>query len=165
MKDKESQSQRGDIMSRLSDIIEEFIKKLLEETDNETIEIQRNELAQYFNCAPSQINYVLATRFTQDKGYYIESKRGGGGYIKIIKLNINNDSYIRNLIVNTIGNSITKMRAYRLIDTFVEKGFITNREADLMKSALSDRALGIVPKFKNELRASILKDMLLMLIE
>lgn len=152
-------------MSRLSDIIEEFIKRLLEDTDNETIEIQRNELAQYFNCAPSQINYVLATRFTQDKGYYIESKRGGGGYIKIIKLNINNDSYIRNLIVNTIGNSITKMRAYRLIDTFVEKGFITTREADLMKSALSDRALGIVPKLKNELRASILKDMLLMLVE
>ena len=65
---------------RLSDSIERFIKTLLEQEETE-IELKRNELAEYFGCAPSQINYVLATRFTPDHGYVIESQRGGGGYI------------------------------------------------------------------------------------
>ena len=69
---------------RISDIIEEFIKDLFEDTDN--IEIQRNELAEHFNCVPSQINYVISTRFKPSQGYYVESKRGGGGYIKNKKI-------------------------------------------------------------------------------
>lgn len=75
-------------MPRLSNIIEEFIKELLEETEDGIVEIQRNELADYFDCAPSQINYVLTTRFTPYMGYYVESRRGGGGYIKIVKVGI-----------------------------------------------------------------------------
>ena len=71
-------------MAILSDSIEQFIKSLLEEYD-EMIELQRNELANYFSCAPSQINYVLATRFSPEKGYYVESKRGGGGHIKLVR--------------------------------------------------------------------------------
>lgn len=70
-------------MSRLSDIIEQFIKGLMEDASTDMLEIRRNELADHFNCAPSQINYVLATRFTIDKGYYIVSRRGGGGFIRI----------------------------------------------------------------------------------
>ena len=69
-------------MARMSDIIEDFIKQLINETDG-SIEIQRNELANYFKCVPSQINYVIDTRFTTERGYYVESRRGGGGYIKI----------------------------------------------------------------------------------
>ncbi len=66
-------------VARLSDIIEDFIKEMFQENNESELQIKRNELANYFSCAPSQINYVLTTRFTEDKGYYIESKRGGGG--------------------------------------------------------------------------------------
>lgn len=72
-------------MARLSDIIEEFIKDMLDDAQDNELQIQRNELANKFSCAPSQINYVLTTRFTANKGYYIESRRGGGGCIVIKK--------------------------------------------------------------------------------
>ena len=90
-------------MARLSDMIEEFIKALLEESNGQ-LELQRNELADYFECAPSQINYVLATRFSLDRGYYIESRRGGGGYIRIIRLDMDNNDYIMYLLRERIGN-------------------------------------------------------------
>jgi len=151
-------------MSRISNLIEEFIKNLLNNTENGSIEIQRNELAQYFDCAPSQINYVLTTRFTTDKGYYIESRRGGGGYIKIIKVNITNDKNIHNLISNIIGESITKAKAYSIIDGFVEEELVTERESKLMKVALADRTLSNASVNKNELRASMLKNMLLVFL-
>ncbi len=151
-------------MSRISNQIEEFLKSLLQETNNHILEIRRNQLAEYFNCAPSQINYVLKTRFNTDNGYYIESRRGGGGYIKIIKVNINNID-IRNLINNKIEDSITKVKAYFIVDNFVDKGILSTREGLLMKTALSDRALNIASEYKNQLRARILKDMLLVLSE
>ena len=84
-------------MARLSDMIEDFINALLNESDGQ-LELQRNELADYFECAPSQINYVLATRFSVDRGYYIESRRGGGGYIRIIRLDIDDDDYMMYLL-------------------------------------------------------------------
>ncbi len=149
-------------MSRISNIIEEFIKNLLQQTNNGTLEIKRNELAEYFNCAPSQINYVLQTRFNTDNGYYIESRRGGGGYIKIIRVNINN-KYIENIINNYIQDVITKSRALSIIDSLIEKDIISSREGILMKTALSDRALNIASQYKNQLRARILKDMLLVI--
>ena len=71
---------------RMSDVIEEFIKDLFDD-DNQLVEIQRNELAEHFNCVPSQINYVISTRFKPSQGYYVESKRGGGGHITIKKVN------------------------------------------------------------------------------
>lgn len=152
-------------MAKLSNLIEEFIKKLLEDTNSGAVEIQRNELAQYFDCAPSQINYVLTTRFSLDKGYYIESRRGGGGYIKIIKVNINRDKYIGDLILNIIGDSITKSKAYGIIETFLEEDIITDRECDIMKVVLADRTLDNVNCDKNVIRADILKNMLLVLLE
>ena len=86
-------------MAVLSDNIEQFIKSLLNEYD-EMVELQRNELASYFSCAPSQINYVLATRFSPEKGYYIESKRGGGGYIKLTRVDANKQAYISAVLKN-----------------------------------------------------------------
>ena len=150
-------------MARLSNIIEEFIKTMLRSADDGIIEIKRNELAQQFDCAPSQINYVLTTRFTSDKGYYIESRRGGGGYIRIVRLNINDDEYINNLILNIIGNSITKTKAFSLIDNFIEEDILTEREGKIIKGVLSDRSLGEC-KDTNELRANILKNILIILL-
>ncbi len=150
-------------MARISNIIEEFIKSLLKDAENGMLEIRRNELADYFNCAPSQINYVLKTRFNTDSGYYIESRRGGGGYIKIVRVNLNNNKYISNIINNNIEESITKARAYSIIENSTEMGLISKREGLLMKTALSDRALSMASGYKNQIRARILKEMLLVI--
>ena len=164
MKDKESQSQGSDTLPRISNIIERFIKEMLEEAENGIIEIGRNELAEQFGCAPSQINYVLTTRFTPYKGYYIESRRGGGGYIKIMKVGIEEDQDMGNLIINVIGDSITKNKAYHLIEGLREEKVISKMEEMLMKAAIEDTALANVTAGRNNLRADILKNMLLILI-
>lgn len=151
-------------MPGLSGAIEDFIKDLIKESDGD-IEIQRNELAIYFDCAPSQINYVLTTRFTPYKGYYIESKRGGGGYIKITKVSINEYEDINNIIVNTIGDSITRNKAYDIIESLKDEGIITKRESDIIKAAIEDRAMNCAHNIRNSLRAGILKNILLILIK
>ena len=102
-------------MAGLSNMIEKFINELLECSDNGVLEIARNQMAEQFSCAPSQINYVLSTRFTTYKGYYIESRQGGGGYIRITKVSIDQYKDINHIIVNTIGNSITRNKSYHII--------------------------------------------------
>ncbi|SDL27445.1 CtsR family transcriptional regulator [Natronincola ferrireducens] len=152
-------------MARISDVIERFLKELIEDSKNNTIEIQRNELAKYFDCAPSQINYVLMTRFDYAKGYYIESQRGGGGYIKIKQLTFNEDNSLYNLITKRINNSITKSEGNRLITGLQERELITLREAKLMKAAIDDGAILSPLNIKNQIRANILKSMLVVLLE
>jgi len=149
----------------LSNLIEKFIIDLIKNSQNGIIEIQRNEMAEYFECSPSQINYVLSTRFTPYKGYYIESRRGGGGYIKIIKVDIEEYEDINEILLNTTGDSITKGKAYHLVEGFLEEGLITKREEEIIRVALSDRALAEGVKDRNRLRASILKDILLILLK
>ncbi len=145
-------------MPGMSNIIERFIKEALEEAEDGIIEIGRNDLADQFGCAPSQINYVLTTRFTPYKGYYIESRRGGGGYIKIMKVGIDEDEYMEELILNTIGGeSITKNKAFHLIQELEEEEIITKREAYLMKASIEDTALKNITTGRNHLRADILK--------
>src|SRR5690625_1724738 len=148
----------------LSNLIEKFIIDLIKNSQNGIIEIQRNEMAEYFECSPSQINYVLSTRFTPYKGYYIESRRGGGGYIKIIKVDIEEYEDINEILLNTTGDSITKGKAYHLVEGILEEGLITKREEEIIRVALSDRALAEGVKDRNRLRASILKDILLILL-
>jgi transcriptional regulator of stress and heat shock response len=151
-------------LPRLSDIIEEFIKELLSGSENDMLEIQRNELASQFGCAPSQINYVLMTRFTVDKGYYIESKRGGGGSIRITKASIDNNEYFRNLILGKIGRSITQNTAESYIDAFLEHKLITEREASIMKVVVNDKSINLPPQDRDFIRANILKSMMIVLI-
>ena len=152
-------------MSNLSDVIESFIKELIERTTNSTIEIQRNLLAQQFDCSPSQINYVLTTRFNNDKGYIIESKRGGGGYVKIFKVDTSSDAHLENILNKSIGTSITINKACDIVDVFKEKGIISDRELNIIKSAISDRAFNkIYYDDRNRLRADVLKEILLVLL-
>lgn len=149
-------------MAGLSNSIERFIKSLLEETDNGIIEIGRNDLASQFNCAPSQINYVLTTRFTPYKGYYIESRRGGSGYIKIIKLTFSDEKSIDLIINKVIGTSITKDRAYDIVNNLYEERIISEREGQLILHALEDVSLTNVNiDFRNIVRADLLRNMLL----
>jgi len=151
-------------MARLSDIIEDFIKKLMEEMDG-VIEIQRNELANYFNCVPSQINYVIDTRFTSERGYYVESRRGGGGHIKIKRVNFSTPSSYLMHIINSMGDDITQQSAEVFVKNFVDYDIISKRDSLLIKAATSDKVLSIVPlNVRNSLRAGILKNMLISLI-
>ena len=150
-------------MAGLSNIIETFIRELLQESNNGTIEIKRNEMAEQFECSPSQINYVLSTRFTPYKGYYIESKRGGGGYIKIIKVSIEEYSDLNEIIIETIGDSITKSKAYHIVEGLREENFIEKREEEIIKAALSDRSISEGVENTNQLRATILRNILLIL--
>jgi transcriptional regulator CtsR len=151
-------------MPRLSDIIEEFIKGLFTETDDGILEIQRNELATHFGCAPSQINYVLMTRFNTDRGYYIESRRGGGGSIRITRACFDGREYLNKLLSDKISTTLSQREAEAYIDTFFENELITKRESTVMKAAINDKALNIEPQARDYIRSGILKSMLIVLI-
>ncbi len=145
---------------RLSDSIEQFIKEMLggEETE---VELKRNELAEYFQCAPSQINYVLATRFTVDDGYVTESRRGGGGYIRIVRVVQTGAQRLLYLIHERIGDSIGEGDAVRLIGQLVQSQHITPQEGEIMRAAVSAQALSVPVSegVKDCMRAKILKTM------
>lgn len=146
---------------RIADIIEDFIKEMLEE-DNSAI-IQRNDLAEHFNCVPSQINYVIATRFTPIQGYYVESQRGGGGYIKISRADITKSEYLMHIITN-LGNTITAKEIDIFVNNFLDNEIINEKEAKLIKSATNDKALISLGQNKDIIRAKIFRNMLITLI-
>ena len=147
---------------RLSDLIEQYIKDLMAENDDYT-EFGRNELAQYFNCVPSQINYVISTRFSPESGYYVESKRGGGGNIKIKRIDITKNKYIMHLI-NSIDDVISQQEADIIINNLLGYGIIDNDSAKLMKVATNDKVLNLPIEYKDLVRTRILKNMLVNII-
>ena len=148
-------------MAQLSDSIEQFIKELMCEEAH--IELRRNELAQHFGCAPSQINYVLATRFSPDHGYIIESRRGGGGYIRIVRVVQTGAQRLMYLTNERIGEAISEAEAVRLIHQLVEQGLVSLGEGEIMRSAVSAQAMSVpIPdSLKAALRARTLKTMLM----
>jgi len=145
----------------MSDMIEEFIKDMFDESDY--IEIQRNDLAEQFNCVPSQINYVISTRFQPAQGYYVESKRGGGGHITIKKINITKSNYIMHIIAG-LGDKITSQEVGIFISNLLSYKVITEEQAKLLKVATSDNVLIIPNEYRDSLRASIFKNMLINLV-
>ncbi|WP_125153889.1 CtsR family transcriptional regulator [Clostridium rectalis] len=147
-------------MARLSDIIEEFIKEMLQNNEEKELQIQRNELANYFSCAPSQINYVLTTRFTTDKGYYVESKRGGGGCIIIKHIQLNHNESLFQILNEEIGDSITFDKGVRIVNSLMESNMIEDNQAKLIKVAINDRTLYLALENRNKIRAEILKNMI-----
>lgn len=147
-------------MARLSDSIERFIIELMDGADR--IELRRNELAQHFSCAPSQINYVLATRFSIERGYIIDSRRGEGGYVRIMQMRP--DSCGENLLcdlLGRVGSEVTEDGAHGLIHQLLQLDLITDREAGLMAAATADAALAIPVSAKDVLRASVLRSLLI----
>lgn len=150
-------------MAALTNVIEGFIKDMLDETDNGIIEIGRNDLAKQFDCAPSQINYVLSTRFTAYKGYYIESRRGGSGYIRIIKIADLARGEVEKLMAESISTSITKSRAIHLVEALKEEGFISDREEVVINTAMANSSLLGSNQEKNEMRAKMLKNILIVM--
>lgn len=145
-------------MAQLSDAIEHFIKELMEE--DKQIEVKRNELAQHFGCAPSQINYVLATRFSVYHGYIIESRRGGGGYVRIVRMTQGANDNMLETLLKRVGTSIDEESANAIIACLHERKLITRREALLMRSAVAKNALQLPVSAKDVLRASVLRNLL-----
>ena len=143
-------------------MIEDFIKDMFD--DDNSIEIQRNDLAEKFNCVPSQINYVIATRFKPAQGYYVESKRGGGGHITIKKINITKSNYLMH-IISSVGERITAQEVDIFISNFLSYDMISENEAKLLMVATSDNIIGAYANDKDALRANIFKNMLLNLVE
>lgn len=149
-------------MRLLSDSIEDFIKALMDE-ENMQIELRRNELAEHFQCAPSQINYVLATRFTPDHGYVIESRRGGGGYIRIVRLASTSREELLQALYQRIGTSISSADAAKIIEHLKAEKIVTQDEANLMLAALSPQAVPLPLNMKDALCAGTLRSMILAL--
>ena len=150
-------------MANISSIIENFILKSM--GDDGVIEISRNELADFFTCAPSQINYVLETRFTLDRGFIVESRRGGGGFIRISKKDLTKDSYVNSLILESIGDELKYQRALSILDKLLSEKIINEREKRIISSALIDSAIASPFAIKDKLRASIFKSILLSILE
>lgn len=147
-------------MPRLSDVIELMIRGLLEENHG-LVEIARNDLASQFNCVPSQINYVISTRFTSQQGYYVESKRGGGGGIRITKIAMDSrSSYLLHLL-NSMEAEFSEQTARLYLKELLTHQMISDREAVLLQSAFSDKAFQEIPsQARPRLRSRMLKNIL-----
>lgn len=139
----------------ISDIIEKYLKSIL--ADSEHVEIRRSEIADLFNVVPSQINYVIKTRFTIQNGYLVESKRGGGGYIRIEKVNLVDDADVLDALIQVIGDSITQRDAYAVVQSLYEDDVLNRREAQLILVAIDHETLGLTGRdLENSLRARII---------
>ena len=147
----------------ISDYIASIIEEMLD-AGGGSAEMKRNDLANRIGCVPSQINYVITSRFTPERGYIIESRRGGGGYIRIVRKQFSRDDYLMHFFHAT-GNSIGEAEAFAFISNLLGSGVISEREAAIISTAVSDRALSAsTPEVKNNVRADILRHIILTII-
>lgn len=147
---------------KLSDLIEEYIRETI--SSNDYIELRRNELAERFNCVPSQINYVIQTRFIPELGFYVESRRGGGGYIKITKINLEKSDYISN-IMEKIGSNLSQSVIDIYLNDFVMYNILDEKTANLIGVAVSDKSLAKINSTDRDyIRADIFKNLIVNLI-
>ena len=146
-------------MSSLSDQIERYLRQQISKYQGK-VKIKRNQLAENFDCAPSQINYVLDTRFTVEKGYVVESQRGGGGFIKIIRVTLDSDTEVIQEVINKLDRAISQREAHGIIKRLFDNDLISERESYLMERAVHRNVLSISLPERDYLRGRILKNML-----
>lgn len=147
---------------RMSDLVAKYILEMLDE-QNGIAEIQRNELAGNLGCVPSQINYVITSRFTPEQGYIVESRRGGGGYIRISRVKMDRGTAVMH-IINSVGNSLDRATAEVMLNNMLQRQMMQIQSAKIMASALSDRSLSRIEQDKRDMvRADLFKNMLLTL--
>ncbi|MGB9803458.1 CtsR family transcriptional regulator [Desulfofundulus sp.] len=151
-------------MSNISDLIERYLKELLATSSRGMIEIRRNELAERFNCVPSQINYVLATRFTVEHGFLVESRRGGGGYVRIMQLPRDERLDAISQLLNLVGREISQQRAQAIIERLWQEKLITDREFRMMRAVVDREVLRVALPARDQLRALILRAMIMSLL-
>ncbi|MBO0477580.1 CtsR family transcriptional regulator [Vagococcus sp. DIV0080] len=141
----------------MSDSIESYLKKILER--NHEIEIRRSEMADLFDCVPSQINYVINTRFTVPQGYKVESKRGGGGYIRIIKINLMESSSYLHHLASSVGAELTENEAFAMVEQLYLNDLLHLREMKLVKTLLANKNILSIAD-NNRLRSHMMLDLL-----
>ncbi len=142
----------------MSDLIENYLKNVLHK--NETVEIRRSEIADQFNCVPSQINYVINTRFTIQQGYVVESKRGGGGYIRIMKVNLVDEMDILNELGNLIPEELSEREGNHLLQNLYENELISKREAQMMSLMMEKDTFPSNVKNAAEIRSNMMKKLI-----
>ena len=142
----------------MSDLIESYLKNVL--LSNETVEIRRSEIADQFNCVPSQINYVINTRFTIQQGYVVESKRGGGGYIRIMKVNLVDEMDILNTLGDLIPPQLSVREANHLLQNLYENELISKREAQMMALLMEKDTFPVSVKNGDEIRSNMMKKLI-----
>ena len=147
----------------LSEKIARLIEAMLEEQGG-TLEIGRNELATRMGCVPSQINYVITSRFTPQKGYIVESRRGGGGFVRITKVRFDRNSYLMHFY-HAVGDSLDGTTAKVFLLQLTSDGILSPKEATVLSAALSDDALMLIRREdRDSVRARIFKTVILKLI-
>lgn len=148
---------------RISELLAQYILNELDESDG-TAEIQRNELAEAFGCVPSQINYVLTSRFTPERGYIVESRRGGGGCIRITRIRMDRTPALMHAI-HSVGDSIDLRSARAILYNLTVPGYLSKEVSDLMLAAVSERSLlKSAPQERSAIRAELMKNMLITLL-
>lgn len=146
-------------MGNLADRIEKYLKQILEQTEEGYVTLQRSVLADEFSCAPSQINYVLGTRFTVERGYMVESRRGGGGYLRIVRLVVSPFAQFQMTMRQLIGEQISQKQAFGLVARLMDEKILTVREAAIIKAVISRMSMADIPE-QDKLRASLMKHIL-----
>lgn len=150
-------------MANISDQIEKFILATL--GDNDSVDIARNSLAEFFSCVPSQINYVIDTRFTVDRGFVVESKRGGSGFVKISKIKTgDSNSYLNTLLMESVGDELSFKRFSQILDKLVSDEILSQRERELVETSLSDDALVMPFTIRDKVRAKAFKNVIIKLM-
>ncbi len=146
----------------ISDLIEQFIMSSLD--DDDFIELSRNDLAKFFSCVPSQINYVLNTRFTPNRGFTVESQRGGAGFIKVVRVSDTADNFLR-LALEKCSEPISQIEAEQLLNNMVDKKLINARECELIKCTISQKSLNNPLNMDNMLRSNIMQQIIIKLMQ
>lgn len=149
-------------MQSISDVIESFIINTM--ADDNMVELSRNDLAKYFACVPSQINYVLNTRFTIGRGYLIESARGGAGFVKVIKVESNGKDYLKSML-DLCHTPISLREGGQILDNLMSKHYLTDNENKLLKRTISTKSLNNPVNLDNIIRANILQEVIIELMK
>ena len=145
----------------ITDMIAGFIQEALDDAGG-VLEMQRGDLAQRFGCVPSQINYVMSTRFSPEHGYIVESRRGGGGYIRITRVHVDRQTLMMH-VINSLGDSVDLASARAILSNLVQSGALEHSVGQMILTAVGDKALGQVPREKRDaVRADILKQVLIL---
>ena len=146
----------------ISDLIASFLQESLEEADDGVLEVQRSDLAQRFNCVPSQINYVVSTRFSPERGYIVESRRGGNGYIRITRVRVDRQTLLMH-VINSLGEEMDLPSARAILSNLVQSGALEESLGRSLLAAVGDKALSAVPREnRNRVRADILRQVLIL---
>lgn len=146
----------------ISDLIADFLQECLDETRDGVLEVQRSDLAQRFNCVPSQINYVMSTRFSPERGYIVESRRGGNGYIRITRVQVDRETLLMH-VINSLGSQVDLPSARAILSNLVQSGALEEDLGRTLLAAVGNKALGAVPRdLRDQVRADILKNVLIL---